>query len=154
MACLGARSTLLFALLAYYGHTKMGLTPFARGDPRSGYPRRIVAHMPRVAAFKLCDPMVLFVLLESDDPSLKHFFDAELHRVRMSRAHRPLRQSKRKQRRSRRHRHILLSVNRVRHWRGIDRRATLKMPQRFSACRIQRNKIPFRITRKHHSARG
>jgi len=32
--------------------------------------------MPRVAAFKPCDPIVLLVLLESNDLSLKHFFDA------------------------------------------------------------------------------
>jgi len=87
MACFGARSTLLFALLAYYGRTKMRLAPFARGDPRPGYPWRIVPDVLRVAAFKLCDPIVLLALLESNNLSVKHFFDAELRRVRMPRAH-------------------------------------------------------------------
>src|ERR1700719_1179514 len=81
MACCRARSTLRFALLAYYGHTKMRLTPFARGDPRPGYPRRIVAHMQRVAAFEFCDPIVLFVLQESDNLSVKHFLAAWVCRV-------------------------------------------------------------------------
>jgi len=73
MACFGARSTLLFALLAYYGRTKMRLAPFARGDPRPGYPWRIVPDVLRVAAFKLCDPIVLLVLLESNNLSVNHF---------------------------------------------------------------------------------
>jgi hypothetical protein len=153
MACLGARSTLRFALLAYYGHTKMRLTPFAGDDPGPSYPRRIVAHMPRVAAFELCDPIVLFVLQESNNLSVKHFLmpgDAGLG----SRAHKSLRQTKRKQRRPCGHRYVLLSVHRVRHRRGINRGAALKMPQRFPARCVQRDKISFRIARKHHSARG
>ena len=86
MDCFGVRSTLRLALLAYYGDTKMRLTPFARDDPRPGYPRRIVAHVQRVAAFEFCDPIVPLVLQESDNLPVKHFLDAWLGRVGVSRS--------------------------------------------------------------------
>jgi hypothetical protein len=48
----------------------MGTPAFLRRDPATLGPRRIVSHVPVVAALELCDPMPFFVLVETGNPAL------------------------------------------------------------------------------------
>src|SRR5262249_22940866 len=94
-----------------------------------------MTHMLAVPAFQVRHPISLLVSVEANDLTQC-----------------PLRQYKLEQRGPRRHSYVLLSIDRVGHGRGDDACATLKMPQCFSAFRIERDEIPFRVASEDDSS--
>ena len=64
------------------------------------------------------------------------------------------RQPERIDRAARRDRHILFSVDRKCHGRGIDRAAHLEMPERLARRRIEGDEVSFRVAAEHQAASG
>jgi len=58
------------ALAAFEAHAEMAAPSLLGRDPAARGPRRIVSHVPVVAALELRDPMVFFILMETGDPAL------------------------------------------------------------------------------------